>query len=153
MSGLNVLTFTSTKDLIETSNQRVPQPYYFSAVEGKLGSKLRRRKFRLSNWGAIDIINDLRELNYPQIGYRPTLDPDVGRTEYEFGDAYIRLEEDHSLPPIRGWASAPALVGQRAKFVNDFLEDYLVSGKRLTWDGGVLGWEPCRLPLHPPFEF
>jgi len=145
---------------------------------GKRASKVLRR-IRRSSWGTIDILNELRELNYPQMGYRWDTRPTAYFEEKgdfpgdEFDGAYIRLEEDDSLPPnsLMDWSSAArrsarrrapgrdwtdrnrVAVEGRARFVNDFLEDALVSGKRLTWDNCVLGWDPCKLPLHPPFQY
>ena len=99
---------------------------------GKRTSKV-RRKIRRSNWGTIDILNALRDLNYPQIGYSTG-------GGLLFDDAYIRLNEDNSLPPI-SWLTAlhnKVVIKERAQFVNDFLEDKLNTGKRLTWNGTVL---------------
>ena len=141
---------------------------------GKRTSKVRRR-IRRSNWGTIDILNELRELNYPQMGYNPSsyLEEKGDFPGDEFDGAYIRLEEDDSLPPnsLMDWSSAArrsarrrapgrdwtdrnrVAVEGRARFVNDFLNDVLVSGKLLTWDNGRLDWKPCKLPLHPPFQY
>ena len=116
---------------------RMPYP-----PEGKRPSKILRKKIRRCDWGAIDILNELRELNYPRIGYslhtcnfRYGFAP--GLSLPEFDDAYIRLEEDNSLPP-KSWdptdRNRVAIEG-RARFVNDFLEDALKTDKRLTWDG------------------
>jgi hypothetical protein len=126
---------------------------------GRHTSKFRRKKIRRCNWGTIDILNELRELEYPQMGYRPTCfegnfsDP----PGEEFDDAYIRLAEDESLPP-NWWSMAErarnhVVIEGRKRFVNNFLDDVLVNGKCLTWECGVLGWEPCKLPLNPPFQF
>ena len=125
---------------------------------GERTSKMRRRQIRRYNWGTIDILNELRGLNYPQMGHRPTcFVENPGHSDDEFDDAYVRLEEDISLPP-NSWSVEQAernrdAVEDRSRFVNDFLEDALNTGKRLTWEGGVLGWEPCKLPLNPPFHF
>jgi len=111
---------------------------------GKRTSKVRRR-IRRSNWGTIDILNALRDLNYPLIGYRGArqrrqLVLRHGKLSPEFDDAYIRLNEDNSLPPI-SWLTAlhnKVVIKERVQFVNDFLEDKLNTGKRLTWNGSVL---------------
>jgi hypothetical protein len=98
---------------------------------GKRGSKIRRR-IRRSNWGTIDILNELRELNYPHIGFT--------RTGVTFDDAYIRLWEDNSLRP-KSWLTAlhnTDAIKDRKRFVNDFLEDALKTDKRLTWEEGVI---------------
>ena len=124
---------------------------------GERTSKRRRRDICRYNWGTIDILNELRGLNYPQMGYRPTCfveNPD--HSDDEFDDAYVRLEEDISLPNLLSEEQADrnrVAVEDRLQFVNDFLEDALNTGKRLTWESGVLGWEPCKLPLNPPFHF
>jgi len=127
-------------------------PYYIAVPEGKLGSKLRRQIHRVHTWGSIDIINGLRELKYPGIGYKPRTTPITGRrndlTEDKFEGVYIRLGEE--------WVDynhySRGMVESRSSFVNNFLEDAHVRGKLLAWEGGVLGWEPTRLPLHPPFD-
>jgi hypothetical protein len=155
----NVPTFTPIPEYWAPSPLfRMPYP-----PEGKRPSKILRKKIRRCDWGAIDILNELRELNYPQMGYRPTyyLEEKGDFPGDEFDDAYIRLEEDNSLPLNSwfGWTDRNTVaVAGRARFVNDFLNDVLVSGKLLTWDGGggfpgLLGWEPCKLPLHPPFQY
>jgi hypothetical protein len=107
---------------------------------GKRTSKVRRR-IRRSNWGAIDILNALRDLNYPQIGYsggwRRLGDDKLFPV---FDDAYIRLNEDNSLPPI-SWLTAlhnKVVIKERVPFVNDFLSWRLCTGKQLTWNGSVL---------------
>jgi len=131
-------------------------------IRGRRTSKWQRKKIRPFDWGAIDILNKLRELEYPQMGYKPAYyseeeeeEEACGETEYD--DAYIRLREDESLPPS-SWSveqrshNHVAIVG-RSIFVNNFLDDVIFKGKRLTWEGGVLGWKPCTLPLEPPFQF
>ena len=129
-------------------------------IPGYRSSKVRRKNIRGYGWGAIDILNELRKLDYPQIGYRPSgaYEEKANFPGDEFDDAYIRLEEDNSLPP--DWSEAQrcrnriAIEG-RTRFVNNFTKDALVSGKRLNWEGAgyVIGWEPCRLPLNPPFQY
>ena len=123
-------------------------------------SKFRRKNIRRYNWGSIDILNELRELEYPQMGYRPTYyesDDFSDSPGDEFDDAYIRLEEDESLPPdywsVTQRCQNRVAIEGRKRFVDNFIDDILVNGKLLTWEGGVLGWEPCNLPLHPPFRF
>jgi len=134
---------------------RMPYP-----PEGKRSSKILRKKIRRCDWGAIDILNELRELNYPQMGYNPSsyLEEKGDFPGDEFDDAYIRLEEDNSLPPD-SWILGSmteinrVAIEERSRFINDFLEDTLVSGKRLTWDKGRFDWEPCKLPPHPQFQY
>jgi len=119
---------------------------------GRRASIFRRKNISGYNWGTIDILNELRGLNYPQVGYRCLEYPGN-----EFDDAYIRLEEDNSLPPD-SWSVAQrcqnrVAIEGRTRFVNNFLDNALVTGKSLAWEGGVLGWESCKLPLVPPFQF
>jgi len=124
---------------------------------GRRTSKWQRQKIQPFDWGTIDILNKLRELNYPQMGYRPPYYEEETCGEDEFDDAYIRLEEDNSLPPD-SWSVAQrcqnrVAIEGRSRFVNNFLDNALVMGKCIAWDGGVLGWESCKLPLVPPFQF
>jgi len=126
---------------------------------GRRTSKWQRKKIWPYNWGAIDILNKLRELEYPQMGYRPTYFEEEGEEcgETEYDDAYIRLREDESLPP-NYWSVAQrchnrVAIEGRTRFVNNFLDDVIFKGKCLTWEGGVLGWHRCTLPLEPPFQF
>jgi hypothetical protein len=95
------------------------------------------------------------------MGYGPTCFEDKSETpespEDEFDDAYIRLEEDNSLPPdylpgAKRSQNRVAIEG-RSRFVNNLLDNALVTGKCLAWEGGVMGWDPCKLPLVPPFQF
>ena len=127
---------------------------------GRRASNVRRKNIRGYNWGTIDILNELRGLNYPQVGYRPTCFEDgayPGCPEDDFDDAYIRLEEDNSLPPD-SWSAAQrcqnrVAIEGRSRFVNNLLDNALVTGKCLAWEGGVMGWDSCKLPLVPPFRF
>ena len=145
-----------------TLDKKLKGKFPFWVLVGQRTSTVRRRKIRNQDWGTIDILNKLRELEYPQMGYKPAYyseeeeeEEACGETEYE--DAYIRLREDESLPPS-SWSveqrshNHVAIVG-RSIFVNNFLDDVIFKGKRLTWEGGVLGWQPCTLPLEPPFQF
>ena len=73
------------------------------------------------------------------------------------GDLPPTSKIQFSLPPDY-WSVAQrcqnrVAIEGRKRFVDDFIDDILVNGKLLTWEGGVLGWEPCNLPLHPPFRF
>jgi|TARA_B110000208_G_C11662766_1_gene392258 hypothetical protein len=128
---------------------------------GRRASNVRRKNIRGYNWGTIDILNELRGLNYPQMGYGPTCFEDKSETpespEDEFDDAYIRLEEDNSLPPDY-WPGAKrsqnrVAIEGRSRFVNNLLDNALVTGKCLAWEGGVLGWDLCKKALVPPFRF
>ena len=77
----------------------------------------------MSVWGSIDILNELRKLKHPHIGYYPSCNP--GWDGGAFDDVFILLEEagpnDRSTSDI--------------EFVNAFIEDALTTGKRLSWGG------------------
>ena len=87
------------------------------------------------------------------MGFRPTFEigDNVDLTGGELDYTYIRLAEvpvswilnDNSTWTDRNRED----IEGRMKFLNDFIEEALVRGKRLTWEGGVIGWEPCKLPL------
>jgi hypothetical protein len=100
---------------------------------GQRTSKVRRRKIRNVDWGTIDILNELRGLNYPQVGYKAR--SYVIEEPLDFEDAYISLAEDNSLPaPQRAYRRNNAvLIDSRSQFVNNFLDDVLITDKRLTW--------------------
>ena len=107
-----------------------------SRAVGQRTSKVRRRKIRNDDWGTIDILNELRELNYPQVGYKARSyvieEPD------SFDDAYISLAEDNSLPANIRWGVDHSrynavLIDSRSQFVKNFLDDVLITDKRLTW--------------------
>jgi len=100
---------------------------------GQRTSKVRRRKIRNVDWGTIDILNELRGLNYPQVGYKAR--SYVIEEPLDFEDAYISLAEDNSLPaPQRAYRRNNAvLIDSRSHFVNNFLDDVLITDKRLTW--------------------
>ena len=139
-----------------------PIPAYWSAnsrvsvypPEGSRSSKLLRKKIRRYDWGTIDILNQLRELEYPQMGYKPGAYEEKGDFPGdEFDYAYIRLEEDNSLPRNIRWGAHTrqhnlVVIEGRTRFVNNFLKDVIVTGKLITWEGEVLEWEPCELPTH-----
>ena len=100
---------------------------------GQRTSKVRRGKIRNDDWGTIDILNELRGLNYPQMGYKPT--PYVIEEPDSFDDAYISLAEDNSLPSSSRVqpGRARCMIDARSNFVNNFLDDVLITDKRLTW--------------------
>jgi hypothetical protein len=110
---------------------------------GQRTSNVRRRKIRNDDWGTIDILNELRELNYPQMGYKPRTyvieEPD------SFDDAFISLAEDNSLPANIRWGVDHSrynavLIDGRSQFVNNFLDDILITDKRLTWCAAGTPW-------------
>jgi hypothetical protein len=113
-------------------------PFWISV--GQRTSKVRRRKIRNVDWGTIDILNELRGLNYPQMGYKPR--SYVIEEPLDFDDAYISLAEDNSLPANIRWGVDHSrynavLIDGRSQFVKNFLDDVLITGKRLTWDVGT----------------
>ena len=110
---------------------------------GQRTSKVRRRKVRNDDWGTIDILNELRGLNYPQMGYKPR--PYVIEEPDSFDDAYISLAEDTSLPANIRWGVDHSrynavLIDGRSQFVNNFLDDILITDKRLTWCAAGTPW-------------
>ena len=121
-------------------------PFWISV--GQRTSKVRRKKIRNQDWGTIDILNKLRGLNYPKVGYKPR--PYVIEEPVDsFDDAYISLSEDNSLPATIRWGTEGIvdhsrensvqriLIARRSQFVNNFLDDVLITGKRLTWGAQV----------------
>jgi hypothetical protein len=110
---------------------------------GQRTSKVRRLKIRNDDWGTIDILNELRGLNYPQMGYKPR--PYVIEEPDSFDDAFISLAEDNSLPANIRWGVDHSrynavLIDGRSQFVNNFLDDILITDKRLTWCAAGTPW-------------
>ena len=106
--------------------------------------KRRRRSQKLSAWGSIDIVNQLRDLKHPQIRYHNPCDQrDYPNTEFVLGHIFIRLDEEdlrwkktRSATRIQRQGHRRAEIHQKQvhlKFVNDYLEDCLTTGKRLSW--------------------
>ena len=126
---VDVLPFTEKTeywDYMEQSARHV-------GGRGRHTSKFRRKKIGRADWGTIDILNELRGLNYPQTGYKPRPDD-----PHSFEDAYISLAEDNSLPATIRWGvdhsrQNAVLIDSRSQFVNNFLDDVLITGKRLNW--------------------
>ena len=110
---------------------------------GRRTSKWQRQKIRTFDWGTIDILNELRGLNYPRVGYKPR--PYVIEEPDSFDDAYISLAEDNSLPATIRWGvdhslQNAVLIDSRSQFVNNILDDVLITGKRLTWSSDGTPW-------------
>tara|TARA_B110000879_G_C10866312_1_gene391192 strand:- start:77 stop:376 length:300 start_codon:yes stop_codon:yes gene_type:complete len=82
-------------------------------------------------WGSIDILNELRSLKHPQIRDHPPSNPeDQDDRPSEFEDVYLSLQEQ----PL--WPRVPAeKITDDLNFVNDYLEDALNNGKRISWGG------------------
>jgi len=122
---------------------------------GRITSKFRRGNQHPARWGSIDILNELRELKQPQIGYHLTYNsqgelkhPQIGyipvrntndQNDRDLEDAFIRLEEKPPWPGAWGLPQEPHVVAQEAsidiEFANDYLEDALNNGKLLSWGG------------------
>jgi hypothetical protein len=86
-------------------------------------------------WGSIDILNELRSLKRPQIRDHPPSNQE-DQFDYpgaEFVDVYLSLQGQ------RGWWLAMSRSAEKItddlNFVNDYLEDALNTGKRISWGG------------------
>jgi hypothetical protein len=97
-----------------------------SKPPGKIPSSLRRRR-HMSAWGTIEILNELRSLKHPNIDYFPPSNTQWDASPFE--DVFIQFEEEASRP----WH--PPSRKNEAEFVNEFLEDALTKGKRLSFGG------------------
>ena len=109
---------------------------------GKNSSKWHRRSQKRSAWGSIEIVNQLRDLKHPQIRYHNPCDQqDYPNTEFVLGHIFIRLDEEdqkkrRSATRIQRQGHRRGEIHQKQvvlKFVNDYLEDCLTTGKRLSW--------------------
>jgi hypothetical protein len=116
----------------------------FTNRSGKNSSKRHRRSHKRSAWGSIEIVNQLRDLKHPQIRYHHNHRQDYPNTEFVLGHIFIRLdEEDQKKLRKRRSATRIQRQGHRRveihqqqvdlKFVNDYLEDCLTTGKSLSW--------------------
>ena len=105
-------------------------PSRLQRLPGKIPSQMRRLRHP-SMWGSIDILNELRSLKHPQIRDHPPSNPEGGmRGPSEFEDVYLSLQEE----PL--WPRVPAeKIACDRNFVNDYLEDALNNGKRISWGG------------------
>jgi hypothetical protein len=114
-------------------------------TNGRHGSKFRRKKTHKRNWGSVDILNELRSLKYPQMGYEPT---DQGYEleeecdlfsdfDDEFANAFLRLEEDDTIPDISGYwrIEKEKSLRLRSKFVNGYLDYLIKKGDHPSWGG------------------
>jgi hypothetical protein len=86
--------------------------------------------------GSIDILNELRSLKQPLFGqHRPAIAEDAldpwrpAAPGDEFGGIYILLEE---VPP---WSCRREKRLSDLKFMNDYLDDALNTGKCISWGG------------------
>ena len=134
-SIIHTHTHTPTRNILPFTKLR----------SGKNSSKRRRRSQKLSTWGSIEIVNQLRDLKHPQIRYHNPCDPqDYPITEFILSHIFIRLDEEdlkkrrkrRSTTRIQRQGNRRTEVHQKQvvlKFVNDYLEDCLTTGKRLSW--------------------
>jgi len=136
-----------------TLDKKLKGKFPFWVLVGQRTSKVRRRKIRNQDWGTIDILNELRGLNYPQAGYKPR--PYVIEEPDSFDDAYISLAEDNSLPATIRWGvdhsrQNAVLIDSRSQFVNRYLEHSLSNGG-LYWICRTVG-EPGRSASPPVLQ-
>ena len=97
---------------------------------------MRSQQCCLRCWGSIDILNELRSLKQPLFGqHRPAIAEDAldpwrpAAPGDEFGGIYILLEE---VPP---WSCRQEKRISDLKFMNDYLDDALNTGKCISWGG------------------
>ena len=105
-------------------------PSRLQRLPGKIPSQMRRLRHQ-SLWGSIDILNELRSLKHPQIKDHPPSNPeDQDDWPSEFDDVYLSLQEEPLWPRVRS-----EKIDADHNFVNDYLEDALNNGKRISWGG------------------
>ena len=96
-------------------------------------SCLMRRQRRADTWGSIDILNELRSLKQPLFGKHRQTEATLAARKLvpgdEFGGIYILLEE---VPP---WSCRQEKRLSDLKFMNDYLDDALNTGKCISWGG------------------
>jgi len=105
-------------------------PSRLQRLPGRITSQMRRLR-HMSMWGSIDILNELRSLKRPQIRNHPPSNPeDQEEWPSEFEDVYLSLQERPLWPRVQAEKIVDDL-----NFVNDYLEDALNTGKRISWGG------------------
>jgi len=105
-------------------------PSRLQRLPGRIPSQMRRLR-HMSMWGSIDILNELRSLKRPQIRNHPPSNPeDQEEWPSEFEDVYLSLQERPLWPRVQAEKIVDDL-----NFVNDYLEDALNTGKRISWGG------------------
>jgi hypothetical protein len=91
----NIPPFTSGAVLRSCENRR-------RGTSGRTTSHFRRKMMGMRCWGSIEILNELRELNHPRVGYQVSPDQRTNSLENwpigpniseELDNMYIRLEE------------------------------------------------------------
>ena len=106
-------------------------PSRLQRLPGKIPSQMRRLRHQ-SLWGSIDILNELRSLKRPQIRDHPPSNQE-DQFDYpgaEFVDVYLSLQGQ--------WldmSRSAEKITDDLNFVNDYLEDALNNGKRISWGG------------------
>jgi len=111
---------------------------------------VRRARIHRSEWGAIDILNELRELNYPPMG-RPSKQPsrNIGSLGSWFADFYIDFKEDSDC--------SGRSKDHRTELVYNFLEDILNNDRFLDWGRPGVDGRPGRggyaLRLRPDLSY
>jgi hypothetical protein len=149
----NIPPFTSGAVLRSCENRR-------RGTSGRTTSHFRRKMMGMRCWGSIEILNELRELNHPRVGYQVSPDQRTNSLENwpigpniseELDNMYIRLEEfRHWTDPRRSGTLADMMAcGDGANIrdwtqkkrntdlglVNDFLENSLHDDNGLSWGG------------------
>ena len=119
-------------------------------TEGRHGSKFRRKNTHKRNWGSVDILNELRSLKYPQMGYlKHTVAKDddleakwssdlFSDFDDEYENAFLLLEEDDTIPEGDDgyWRKEKEKsLRLRSKFVNGFLDSLIKKGDHPSWGG------------------
>jgi hypothetical protein len=112
--------------------------YHDDIASSKRVSNVRRSRIHRSEWGAIDILNELRELNYPPMG-RPSKQPsrNIGSLGSWFADFYIDFKEEDSDCSGRS-------KDHRTELVYNFLEDILNNDRFLDWGRPGVDGRPGR---------
>jgi hypothetical protein len=145
-------------------------------TSGRTTSHFRRKMMTERAWGSIEILNELRELNHPRIGYQVSPDQQTDVLEWPVGpniseeleDMFIRLEEFRHWSDPRRTGIGKTLVMFRdidgavvnvsdwmqkkrdtdLKLVNDFLENSLVDDNGLSWGGNPESNFKPMLSIH-----
>ena len=109
-------------------------------AKGQITSKFRRYQLGPRRWGTIEILNELRSLKHARMGYHQNAYNDSNEDCFfsgdEFEHAYLRLEEDESIPGTSSWCiEREKSLQRRTRFVYHFLEDALNTDKRISWGG------------------
>ena len=133
----NIPPFTPVRPALLSAGQHTLRQ---GRTPGKTTSQYRRKMVSKHEWGSIEILNELRGLNHPHIGYHISQDHQSDVLEFPTGpntseelDMFIRLEEGPEV-----WASEMLIAKHKERekgLVNDFLEDSLVNDNGLSWGG------------------